>query len=300
MTTWDSPGGRESTGAMSADAATATCSSRSVPETADVMAYALSEEERNELAAREQTIKQGLKSFVEVGNALVIIRDDRLYRAEHSSFGSCRARWQMGGSRAYQLIEASAITAAVSTIVDTPPTNEGQARELTGLDPVVAAEVVERAAETGPLTATSIREARQQVAPKPVRRPPYDVPAAITRYPDLAHYADRPVDVQRLATSLDGYDEPERSMRLDNLRKSIAADNRTAITDAFRDKTTDLMRIVKGLTALAADDRFSRNKEEIANQNGNALRRAIDVLTGVAELLGLLDDHTVTIPAATS
>jgi len=270
VTTWNSPGGRESTGAMSGDAGAATSSSQSVPETADVMAYALSEEERNELAAREQTIKQGLKSFVEVGNALVIIRDDRLYRAEHSSFGSCRARWQMGGSRAYQLIEAS------------------------------AAEVVERAAETGPLTATSIREARQQVAPKPVRRPPYDVPAAITRYPDLAHYADRPVDVQRLATSLDGYDEPERSMRLDNLRKSIAADNRTAITDAFRDKTTDLMRIVKGLTALAADDRFSRNKEEIANQNGNALRRAIDVLTGVAELLGLLDDHTVTIPAATS
>jgi len=80
------------------------------------MAYALSEEERLAFAAHEVVIKQGLKSFIEVGNALVIIRDDRLYRAEHITFESyCRAQWQLGRTRAYQLIEASAITAAVST-----------------------------------------------------------------------------------------------------------------------------------------------------------------------------------------
>jgi len=38
------------------------------------------------------------------------------------------------------------------------------------------------------------------------------------------------------------------------------------ITDAFRGKTTDLIRIVNNLTALAADDRVSRNKQQIADQ----------------------------------
>ena len=63
------------------------------------------------------------------------------------------------------------------------------------------------------------------------------------------------------------------------------------ITAAFRDKTSDLIRIVNNLTALAADDRVSRNKQQIADQNGNALLREIDALTGVAEQLDLLDDH---------
>ena len=69
--------------------------------------------------------------------------------------------------------------------------------------------------------------------------------------------------------------------------------NRRAITDAFRDKTTDLIRIVNGLTALAVDDRFGRNKQQIANQNGNAVRRAIDALTGVAEQLDGADGTEV-------
>jgi ParB family chromosome partitioning protein len=56
------------------------------------------------------------------------------------------------------------------------------------------------------------------------------VAAAVTEFPDLAFYADqgRDQDVIRLAGALRGYDEPERSVRVDALRASIDADRRRA------------------------------------------------------------------------
>jgi len=90
-----------------------------------VVTEPMTDEERNEFAAHEQVIKQGLKSFIEVGNALVIIREGRLYRAEHITFESyCRAQWQMGRSRAYRLIDASAVTEAMLPIGNTLPTTD--------------------------------------------------------------------------------------------------------------------------------------------------------------------------------
>lgn len=48
----------------------------------------------------------------------------------------------------------------------------------------------------------------------------------IEQFPELAHYQDSPDDVVRLGEALLGYDEPELSMRRDNLRKTIAAEQR--------------------------------------------------------------------------
>ena len=49
------------------------------------------------LAECEDVINRGLATFVEVGNALLRIRDERLYRAEFGTFEAyCRQRWQMG------------------------------------------------------------------------------------------------------------------------------------------------------------------------------------------------------------
>ena len=71
MSTENSPGTSDHlAGAMSGDAGAATSSSRGVPETADVLAYALSEEELLEFAAHEQVIKRGL-SYVRRGRERV-------------------------------------------------------------------------------------------------------------------------------------------------------------------------------------------------------------------------------------
>lgn len=69
---------------------------------------------------------------------------------------------------------------------------------------------------------------RQQPTSKP-RKPMSElVDEAVAEFPDLSWYAEREKagDVVRLATALRGYDEPERSMRVEMLRKTIAAEQR--------------------------------------------------------------------------
>ncbi|NJL33925.1 MAG: hypothetical protein HC893_08770 [Chloroflexaceae bacterium] len=47
-----------------------------------------------ELERCEQIIERGLKTFFEVGAALVRVRDLKLYRVEHRTFEAyCQERW---------------------------------------------------------------------------------------------------------------------------------------------------------------------------------------------------------------
>ena len=48
----------------------------------------LSQPEGERLAQCEATIRRGLHTFVEVGQALAEIRDSRLYRATHETFAT--------------------------------------------------------------------------------------------------------------------------------------------------------------------------------------------------------------------
>lgn len=99
------------------------------------MSAALDRSEAGRLAACEARIERGLATFVDVGQALLEVRDGRLYRAEHGTFeGYCRERWGMSRQRAGQLIDASEVVGVMTTIVDTPaPRNEAVARELAPL-----------------------------------------------------------------------------------------------------------------------------------------------------------------------
>lgn len=86
------------------------------------------------LTELEGVIERGLDTFVDVGRALLEIRDERLYRDGYSNFEAyCEGRWQFSRPRAYQLIDAAQVATALSTTVDTPPANEAQARELAPL-----------------------------------------------------------------------------------------------------------------------------------------------------------------------
>lgn len=96
------------------------------------------------LADCEAVIERGLNTFVEVGAALMEIRDSRLYRSTHGDFDTyCQDRWGFSRRRAGQMIEA----AEVGTMV--PTSNERQARALAPLkdDPEVMAEVMAEVAE---------------------------------------------------------------------------------------------------------------------------------------------------------
>ena len=129
------------------------------------------------LAAQEAIIERGLKSFLEVGNALQKIRSDRLYLLTHTSFAEyCEDRWGFSDSRARQLV-AAAKTVGVVTVAGLPaPTSEAQARELTRVPEPdrerVWAETLERTA--GKPTAEAVREVATPVdppaKPKPTKR----------------------------------------------------------------------------------------------------------------------------------
>ncbi len=128
----------------------------------------LTHDELAELTECERIIEEGYAAFLKVGLALAKVRDQRFYRATHQTFEAyCESRWGFTRTRAYELMSAANISQAVSEISDIPIAAESHAKELRGLEPETAAEVMERAAESGDLTAASIREAREEIAPKP-------------------------------------------------------------------------------------------------------------------------------------
>jgi hypothetical protein len=100
--------------------------------------------EISRLGELEAVVETGLTVFVKVGNALLEIRDSRLYRQQFPTFEAyCKERWGLKQSRAYQLLDAAVVVGNLqsSTIVELPKT-ESQARPLTRLEPEVQREVM--------------------------------------------------------------------------------------------------------------------------------------------------------------
>ena len=110
---------------------------------------ALTTPERRKLKALETIIQNGLDTFVEVGTALLKIRDGRLYRMDHKTFDDyCREHWKMSHRRANQLIGASEVVANLGTVVPKLPNTERQARPLAALEPAQQIEAWQRVIET--------------------------------------------------------------------------------------------------------------------------------------------------------
>jgi hypothetical protein len=122
----------------------------------------LSHAEVQTLQHYEEIITKGVKTFVEVGQALLAIRDQRLYRQEYSSFEDyLRQRWELSRSYAHELIEASVVVQNVSAIANIVPVNGAQARPLTTLQPEQQREVWREAVETAPpsgITAAHVKK----------------------------------------------------------------------------------------------------------------------------------------------
>src|SRR5512138_440401 len=123
------------------------------------MADDLSTSEAGRLAELETVIARGLQTFIEVGSALMEIRNSRLYRQMYATFEEyCQERWDLRKSRIYQLMDAAEVVENLksSTIVELSggniplPVNEAQARPLAKLDVEMQRQVWRRAIETAP------------------------------------------------------------------------------------------------------------------------------------------------------
>ena len=80
---------------------------------------ALTEDEVERLVVCEQTIAEGLDTFLAVGNALLEIQRGKLYRSSHRTFeGYCRERFQLKRQRAYELMGAAEVVNSLSEISD--------------------------------------------------------------------------------------------------------------------------------------------------------------------------------------
>lgn len=105
------------------------------------------------LVELEAVIEHGLQTFVDVGNALLEIRDSRLYKAHYTTFEDyCRERWQLTRRHSNRLVAAAAAVANLGPIGPKAPINEAQARPLTRFNdqPDVQRQVWQTAVETAP------------------------------------------------------------------------------------------------------------------------------------------------------
>jgi hypothetical protein len=110
----------------------------------------LSAGETAALAEQEAIIERGLTTFVEVGAALLHIRDNRLYRGEFHRFEDyCLARWGMTKTHANRLIDATEVMGNLTPIGVIPAT-ESQARILAPLTPDEQRAVWQEAVDTAP------------------------------------------------------------------------------------------------------------------------------------------------------
>jgi len=85
----------------------------------------------------ETIIAKNQYRFYEIGQALLEIRDSRLYKqALFTSFEAyARSRWDIGRSQVYRLIDAYSVINNLSPIGDRLPGNEAQTRPLVPLSP---------------------------------------------------------------------------------------------------------------------------------------------------------------------
>lgn len=103
------------------------------------------------LTELEAVIERGLQTFVDVGTALMEIRDSRLYRESHGTFEDyCRERWGMVRQQANRLIAAAEAVENLEPVGSILPTSESQVRPIAQLEPAAQREVWQRAIETAP------------------------------------------------------------------------------------------------------------------------------------------------------
>jgi SAM-dependent methyltransferase len=132
-----------------------------------------------DLMEHEKVIEQGLATFLEVGWALLRIRDGRKYRAAgYATFEAyCRGRWEWSREHGRRMMRAAETAALMPPNGGIQPRTESQLRPLTPLrdDPEAMKTAWEQAVEAaggGQPTAAEVAAAVEEVRqPQPVNKP---------------------------------------------------------------------------------------------------------------------------------
>jgi N6-adenosine-specific RNA methylase IME4 len=140
---------------------------------------AITTAEKTDFSKLDEVVRTGMSAFLDVGRALMEIRDRRLYRDTFGTFEEyCRERHEMTRRYANYLIDCNVIADDLGTIVPILPATESQYRELAPLADTDRQEcwqnVVAHAEETGEaITAKVVKEFAE-----PYRRPQTEDQAA--------------------------------------------------------------------------------------------------------------------------
>ncbi len=119
--------------------------------------------EKERLRTLEIKIADGLQTFVEVGNALLEVRDNTLYRDTFTTFEAyCRERWGMSRFYAHRLMGAATIAQNLLPIGNMPDA-ESQVRPLAGLPPEQQREAWAVAVESAPAGRPTARQVQEAV-----------------------------------------------------------------------------------------------------------------------------------------
>lgn len=96
----------------------------------------ISTKESERLGQLEAVIQHGQQSFLEVGAALMEIRDNHLYRSDYDCFGDyCREKWGWGKGYGNHIIRAAKAVGALPEEVATIVATEAHARALVQAKP---------------------------------------------------------------------------------------------------------------------------------------------------------------------
>lgn len=103
----------------------------------------LTEIERQRLAIYEERIAEGLDTFWQVGEALLSIKKEGLYRQTHETFAEyCKGRWGFTARYARYLISAKSIFETLTEEgVSVLPVRESQLRPLSGVNEAEAVSI---------------------------------------------------------------------------------------------------------------------------------------------------------------
>lgn len=143
----------------------------------------LSAHEKEVFERMEGVIQSHLESFSKAGDALVAIRDGRLYRETHGTFEDyCRERWEMSKTQANRLIAAAQVIHNIEKVKESKDIaehlSESAVRPLTGLTPKQQQKVIRKVAEKAPppiagrgvVTARLVQSVAREVVPSAFKK----------------------------------------------------------------------------------------------------------------------------------
>lgn len=277
------------------------------------MKQELAQNETARLTQCEKAIEKGLGTFVEVGQALLDIRDSKLYRASHKTFEAyCKERWDISRPRAYALIDQAKVVQAVadaagSGLSCTQDISSRDVAAIKGDMPAVTAEIaarVEKGAEPAKATADVVAERRadRELRGKKPEADPSQAEARDGHSQELKdHIAARAAAVSASKALVQDEDHTDRIEELEAVNEALTTKNAElqAKVDALDPMRLEYERggfaaVIKG---LGEQIRVLKTRVETESQEKVKNLRAMDFWKKEAIKLGYSRDEVIDLGA---